>query len=249
MLLRQHRWQDISWLYPAVRRNIFGNDVSRTVRINRRPEAGAGARCRAIAERLARAAWGGCRAARIYTYIDRRARPFYRRHRTSTARVRPGAFLLDATRSADDDTSAAAATHRIIFYTHRYIRGSVARSSRLLVAKGYAALFTLEIYKSLYRASPRRYRVIYATAWRERTLSFSACSPLTCAPARFITIRTVYTAYNTKLNWYVYIPKLLTVCLIGCTFYTTIVCTTAKLFKYLYNSTSILLQKYISRKY
>jgi len=102
-------------------------------RIKCRPEAVAGARCRGSRS--------GGYVGRIYLYRSSCAAILSssRRHRTSAVRVRPGAFLLDAARPTDNDTSAAAQS---IFYIHIW---TLARRSRLLVAKGYVALFTLEI--------------------------------------------------------------------------------------------------------
>jgi len=62
---------------------------------------------------------------RIYLYRSSRAAILSssRRHRTSVVRVRPGAFLLDAARPTDDDTSAATATAaHSIFYIHIWTR-------------------------------------------------------------------------------------------------------------------------------
>jgi hypothetical protein len=104
----------------------------------------------------------------VYIYLYRSTRAAIlsspRRHRTSTARVRPGAFLLDATRSTDDDTSAAA-THGIMFYIYTriyiYIYNIYGRVARRSVRRGFSLprdtpRYSHLKYKSLSRAPPRR---------------------------------------------------------------------------------------------
>lgn len=85
----------------------------------------------------------GWRPYNVYTYIDRHARPFYRRH-GGTGLPRCASGLARFYWTPHGRHVRRRHPHKI-FYIHIWDACTPVGPSRLLVAKGYAALFTLEI--------------------------------------------------------------------------------------------------------